>query len=80
MGVVFIDRMPLDSVVGRVGDREFVARHRRELTLRATGMHASPVMLAATDDGSMYVRAWRRHAARCDACRQLFDYFGLSVE
>lgn len=73
-------RMPLDTVVGQLENPDFVAMHRRRLSMRATGLHVNPVMLAASSNASMYVQAWRRHAAACPSCRDLFEYFGLSTD
>ncbi len=80
MGPPHTGRLPLDTLVGRLEDRDFVANHRRQLSMRATGPHVNPVMLAASSDASLYVQAWRRHAAACATCRELFVYFGLSAD
>ena len=74
------DRLALDALVSRVRDPAFVSRHRRRTSLRQTSAHVNPVMLAVSSRDSLYVRSWRDHASRCDACRGLFEYFGLPVE
>lgn len=73
-------RLALDALVSRVRDPAFVSRHRRPISLRETSAHVNPVMLAVSSRESLYVRSWRRHATRCDACRGLFEYFGLALE
>jgi len=72
-------RVTLDDLVTRLRDPTFTSRYRREHTLRDTSAHVNPVMLAVSSRDSLYVRSWRRHAERCDACRGLFDYFGLPL-
>jgi hypothetical protein len=72
--------MPLDALVTRLRDPTFTARHRRELSLRSTSAHVNPVMLAVCSRDSLYVREWRRHARRCNACAQVFSYFDLDLE
>lgn len=72
-------RLPLDALVRRMDDPGFASRHRRELTLRETSPHASPVMLAVSQPDSLYVRCWRDHALNCEACAGLFEYFGLPL-
>jgi hypothetical protein len=62
-----------------VRDPAFVSRHRRRTSLRQTSAHVNPVMLAVSSRDSLYVRSWRDHARRCDACRGLFEYFGLPL-
>jgi hypothetical protein len=71
--------MPLDTLVSRMRDPVFTARHRRQLSLRETSAHVNPVMLAVSSRDSLYVRSWRDHAKRCDACADLFRYFELDV-
>lgn len=73
-------RLALDALVSRVRDPAFVSRHRRPLSLRETSAHVNPVMLAVSSRESLYVRSWRRHACRCEACRGLFEYFGLALD
>jgi hypothetical protein len=73
-------RLSIDDMVARIGDPGFAQRFRRPPTMRGTGSHANPLMLAVSGPDSLYVMTWRRHAARCDACRGLFVYFGLRVD
>ncbi|MCK5379240.1 MAG: hypothetical protein KAJ78_07540 [Acidobacteria bacterium] len=73
-------RLPLDQLVERLEDPSFQSGHQRSVGLRETSVHANPLMLASADPHSAYVEAWRSHAARCPACHQLFEYFGLEVE
>jgi hypothetical protein len=73
-------RLALDALVSRVRDPAFVSRHRRPMSLRETSAHVNPVMLAVSSRESLYVRSWRSHASRCEACRGLFEYFGLELE
>lgn len=73
-------RLALDALVSRVRDPAFVSRHRRRTSLRQTSAHVNPVMLAVSSRDSLYVRSWRDHACRCDACRGVFEYFGLPVD
>ena len=72
------DRLPLDVLVERLRDPQLQAAYRRELSFRKTSGHVNPLMLAVAARDAMYVRAWRGHAERCDACRRLFAYFDLS--
>jgi hypothetical protein len=74
-----LSRAPLDQLVQRLRDAEFVRSHRRAFGLRQTGTHVNPLMLAAAGRDSSYVAAWRRHAARCEACARLFEYFGFDT-
>ena len=74
------ERLPLDTLVQRLEDPTFQGDHPRSVGLRETSAHINPLMLASADSSSTYVDAWRSHAARCPACRQLFEYFGLPVE
>ena len=78
-GVERSDRLPLDTLVTRLRDPTFAARHRRELSLRTTSAHVNPVMLAVCSVDSLYVREWRRHARRCPACSSVFAYFNLEL-
>ena len=71
------ERLPLDTLVQRLEDPSFQSGHQRSVGLKETSVHANPLMLALADPHSAYVEAWRSHAARCPACRQLFEYFGL---
>jgi len=71
--------LALDALVSRVRDPVFASRHRRQLSLRETSAHVNPVMLAVSSHDSLYVRSWREHAQRCDACAELFRYFNLDV-
>ena len=79
-GVVAGRRMPLDTLVSRMRDPVFAARHRRQLSLRETSAHVNPVMLAVSSRDSLYVRAWREHARRCPSCARIFNYFGIALE
>ena len=72
-------RLSLDSLLERMQDPSFVARHRRRLTFRETSPHVNPVMLAVATNDSFYVRSWRAHARECAPCAQLFEYFGLDL-
>ena len=72
-------KIPLDTLVRRLGDRTFTSRYRRRLSLRQTSSHVNPVMLAASASDSLYVRAWRDHATSCPACAKLFAYFELEL-
>jgi hypothetical protein len=72
--------MTLDTLVTQLRDPTFAQRHRREPNLRFTSEHVNPVMLAVSSRDSLYVRSWRDHAKRCDACRGVFAYFNLSTE
>jgi hypothetical protein len=74
------DRLPLDTLVSRMRDPTFVARHRRGVSLRETSAHVSPVMLAVCSRDSLYVRSWRAHARRCPSCARIFNYFRISLE
>jgi hypothetical protein len=73
-------RMTLDTLVSQLRDPTFAERHRRAPNLRFTSDHVNPVMLAVSSRDSLYVRSWRDHAKRCDACRGVFAYFKLPVE
>lgn len=73
-------RLSIDDVVARLADPAFARRFRRPPTMRGAGPHVNPLMLAACDVDSLYVTTWRAHAARCDACRELFVYFGVRVD
>ena len=74
------ERLPLDQLVQRLEDPSCQSDHQRSVGLRETSVHANPLMLASADPHSAYVEAWRNHAARCPACGQLFEYFGLDPE
>jgi hypothetical protein len=78
-GVVAGQRLALDELVSRVRDPAFASRHRRQLSMRETSAHVNPVMLAVSSQDSLYVRSWREHARRCDACAELFRYFELEL-
>jgi hypothetical protein len=69
--------MALDTLVSQVRDPAFASRFRRKLSLRDTSAHVNPVMLAVSSRDSLYVRSWREHAERCEACAELFSYFKL---
>lgn len=73
-------RFSIDDVMERLADPSFARRFRRPPTMRGAGPHVNPVMLAACARDSLYVATWRAHAARCDACRELFVYFGVRVD
>lgn len=73
-------RLSIDDMVARMGDPAFSHRFRRPPTMRGAGAHANPLMLAVSGTDSLYVTSWRRHASRCDACRELFLYFGFRVD
>ena len=70
-------RMALDALVTQLRDPTFAERHRRQLSLRFTSAHVNPVMLAVSSRDSLYVRSWRDHTRHCEACRGVFEYFGL---
>ncbi len=74
------DRLPLDLAVERARDPAFASRHRRPLSFRETSRHVNPLMLAAADPESLYVRSWRPHAQECCACASLFAEFQLQVD
>ncbi len=74
------ERLCLDDVVARLGDPAFAGRFRRPPTMRGAGSHVNPLMLAVCTADSLYVTTWRAHARRCDACRELFVYFGVWVD
>jgi hypothetical protein len=71
------ERLALDALVRQLDDPDFCDDHPRQLGMRETSVHANPLMLASADPDSEYVRAWRKHAQRCPACRSLFEYFEL---
>lgn len=74
------DRLSIDDVVARLADPVFASRFRRPPTMRGAGAHVNPLMLAVCAADSLYVATWRAHAGRCDACRELFVYFGVRVD
>jgi len=73
-------RKGLDDIVGRMTEPGFVTRHGRAPTVPETGAHVNPEMLALAPPRSRYVRRWRRHARRCLSCRNIFLYFGLTLD
>lgn len=73
-------RLSIDDVVVRLADPAFARRFRRPPTMRGAGAHVNPLMLATCPGDSLYVATWRAHAARCDACRELFVYFGVRAD
>lgn len=75
-----VDRLSIDDMMVRMVDPAFASRFRRPPTMRGAGAHVNPLMLAVCAADSLYVTTWRAHAARCDACRELFLYFGVRVE
>lgn len=72
-------RLPLDRLIHLAEESQIPAGNPRKTGLRETSAHVNPLMLAAAEDRSAYVEAWRDHAARCPACRQMFEYFGISI-
>ena len=74
------ERQPLDTLVKRLEDPSFQSEHHRSVGMRETSAHVNPLMLTSTKEDSAYVDAWRDHAARCPACHQLFEYFGLQTD
>lgn len=73
-------RLTLDALVGQMLQPGFVTRFRRTPSYSESSGHVSLPMLAVSPPRSKYVRRWRRHARRCEACSNVFRYLGLSTE
>ncbi|MCP4902723.1 MAG: hypothetical protein GY906_37645 [bacterium] len=73
-------RRTLDDLVAQVLQPGFVARYRRMPSCVESSGHVSAPMLEISPPRSRYVRRWKRHARRCEQCRETFRYYGLSVK
>lgn len=73
-------RMALDDLVEQVLQPGFVTRFRRMPPSIERSGHVSAPMLEISPPRSRYVRRWKRHAKRCEQCRETFRYYGISVD